>query len=146
MHSYTDEQIKHIIERAARKLGSNPTDSEVRNIVASVIAEMERPTVVQPAAASEANAEPGSRVILTAFGQNHPGVIAGITAVLAKYDCDIQDMTQRLMQEFYTLMIIFDLAGTSFDMLRDELLKAGEDLGAKCLIQHEDIFRNMHRI
>ena len=57
-------------------------------------------------------------------------------------------MTQRLMQEFYSLMIIFDMSDSrfGFDDIRDRLLKAGDSVGAKCLIQHEDIFQGMHRI
>ena len=154
MAFYDEEQIKKIVESAAKRLGSNPTTVEVKNIVKEVLQgfeRMENPTSSADdysQTASVNNSDTTSRVILTAFGQNHPGVIAKITKVLAEHDCDIQDMTQKLMQEFYSLMIIFDMtnSSSSFEEVREKLLDAGNETGAKCLIQHEDIFKGMHRI
>lgn len=155
---YFDEnQIKHIVEEAARRLGANATPMEVRSIVQQVVEKLDDLSSSESAAASTASyrdsdtgiiGSESSRVILTAFGKNHPGVIAAISQVLADCSCDIQDMTQRLMQEFYSLMIIFDMkdSGSNFDSIRAKLLAAGDSVGAKCLIQHEDIFKGMHRI
>lgn len=151
---FEEEQIKHIVEVAAKRLGANATPQEVKNIVQQVVEKMDSPASLHSFNHSETrlnNSEVNngtSRVILTAFGNNHPGVIASITKVLADYQCDIQDMTQKLMQEFFSLMIIFDMSNSNkdFDSIRDSLLSAGDAVGAKCLIQHEDIFKGMHRI
>jgi ACT domain-containing protein len=153
MTYYSEDQIKRIVEAAAKRLGSNPTTMEVRNIVRQVLETFENSpgseiSLPASSSASEAAGGESSRVILTAFGKNHPGVISSITKVLADFQCDIQDMTQKLMQEFYSLMIIFDMTGSSasFDVIREKILEAGNEVGAKCLIQHEDIFKGMHRI
>lgn len=155
--AYFDEnQIKHIVEEAARRLGANATPMEVRNIVQQVLEKLDDVGRDESAASERSDQDTrteefdskSSRVILTAFGKNHPGVISAITKVLADCSCDIQDMTQRLMQEFYSLMIIFDMgdSNSGFDSIREKLLAAGDSVGAKCLIQHEDIFKGMHRI
>ena len=155
--AYFDEnQIKHIVEEAARRLGANATPMEVRNIVQQVLEKLDDVSRDESAASERSDQDTrtdefdskSSRVILTAFGKNHPGVISAITKVLADCSCDIQDMTQRLMQEFYSLMIIFDMgdSNSGFDLIREKLLAAGDSVGAKCLIQHEDIFKGMHRI
>jgi ACT domain-containing protein len=154
VYHYSDQQIKHIVEEAARKLGANASNDEIQNIVKTVIqrfADSSSEAALSPLAQSDPHLKAPSastRVILTAFGHNKPGVIAAITKALADAGCDIQDMTQKRMQEFYSIMIIFDLqeARDSFETIRDNLLRVGAQIGAKCLIQHEDIFKGMHRI
>ena len=156
MAYFDEKQIKHIGEEAARRLGANATPMEVRNIVQQVLEKLDDVGRDESAASERSDQDTrteefdskSSRVILTAFGKNHPGVISAITKVLADCSCDIQDMTQRLMQEFYSLMIIFDMgdSNSGFDLIREKLLAAGDSVGAKCLIQHEDIFKGMHRI
>jgi len=149
---FEEDQIRQIVEAAARRLGANATANEVRNIVQQVIARMDSDGDEISSNSKSIHREninsDSSRVILTAFGRNQPGVIAAITKVLADNSCDIQDMMQKMMQEFYSLMIIFDIGGSeaNFDTIRDQILSAGDAIGAKCLIQHEDIFKEMHRV
>ena len=68
--------------------------------------------------------------------------------MLAQNHCDIWDLTQKLMQEFFTVMFLVDISESAknFETFKNELIKKGEELNLKVIIQHEDIFNAMHRI
>jgi len=89
-----------------------------------------------------------NRIIIAAFGKNRPGVVAAISRILADLGVDIQDIQQNVMQEFFGMIMIAEMseADGSFDSVKDQLMNAEKDLGCKILVQHEDIFRYMHRI
>lgn len=89
-----------------------------------------------------------TRIILASFGLNRPGIVASISAVLAENSCSIEDMSQRIMQEFYTLIMIVDIAGSKADFaaLSAKLKAVEERLGVTIFVQHEDVFRYMHRV
>jgi ACT domain-containing protein len=88
------------------------------------------------------------RAILTAFGYNHPGVVSEITKALSDANCDIQDISQKIIQEFFTMIMLIDVTNSRIDLrdLQDEMNKISSKLGIKIFIQHEDVFRYMHRI
>jgi ACT domain-containing protein len=89
-----------------------------------------------------------SRVIISAFGKDRPGVVAAIAKTLADGNITIQDIQQNIMQEFFGMIMIADISGAtiSFDDLKSSLDEIESSLGCKILTQHEDIFRFMHRI
>ena len=89
-----------------------------------------------------------SRVIISAFGKDRPGVVAAIANTLADGNITIQDIQQNIMQEFFGMIMIADISSAtiSFDDLKTCLSEIENNLGCKILIQHEDIFRYMHRI
>ena len=89
-----------------------------------------------------------TRIIIAAFGKNRPGVVAAITAVLAENNCSIQDISQTIMQEFFSMIMVVDISGCSLDFsaLRDLIQATESQLGMKVYVMHEDIFRYMHRI
>lgn len=88
------------------------------------------------------------KVILTSFGMNHPGIISGVTKVLSDANCDVSDLSQKLMGEFYTMIIILDISNSPKNLseLQAELNKVAEELKIKIYLQHEDLFRYMHRV
>ncbi len=89
-----------------------------------------------------------SRVIVATFGRNRPGVAAALTAVLAEHDCDIADITQKILQEFFSMIMIVDIANCSVDFatLRQKFAEVESRLGVTIVAQHEDVFRAMHRV
>jgi len=89
-----------------------------------------------------------TRIIVAAFGKNRPGVVSAITAVLAENNCLIQDISQTIMREFFSMIMVVDISGCSLDFsaLRDRIQATETQLGMKVYVMHEDIFRYMHRI
>ena len=79
---------------------------------------------------------------------NHPGVVSNISTTLGKHNCDIQDISQKIMQEFFTMIMILDLTPASINLkeLQEEMNALSIKLNIKIYLQHEDIFRQMHRV
>lgn len=88
------------------------------------------------------------RAIITIIGSDRVGIIAGIANVLADANVNILDISQSVIREFFTMIMMVDLAGTavSFHALRERLTRKGEELSVRVEIQREEIFKAMHRI
>ncbi len=88
------------------------------------------------------------KTIITVIGKDNVGIIAKVCSYLAESNVNILDISQTIVQDFLNMMMIVDInaANKDFDVLSDELVKIGEDIGVKIKMQHEDIFNSMHRI
>ena len=77
--------------------------------------------------------ENGDRVIISVFGLNRPGIVAAVTAILAEHNCNILDISQKLMQEFFTMILVVDISPSAvkFSHLQDEFTALGARLGIK---------------
>ena len=88
------------------------------------------------------------RAIVTVIGKDTVGIIANVCSLLAEKDVNILDISQTVMQEYFTMIMQVDTAKctVSFSELSDMLKKDGESCGLSIRIQREDIFNAMHRI
>ncbi|MBR3948625.1 MAG: ACT domain-containing protein [Clostridia bacterium] len=88
------------------------------------------------------------KAIVTVIGKDKPGIIAGVCTLFAKCDVNILDISQTVMQDFFTMSMLVDLskATVPFTELSDSLKAKGEEMGVNIRIQREDIFDLMHRI
>jgi len=88
------------------------------------------------------------RAVITVLGKDKIGIIYNISSVLAKYNVNILDISQTILQDFFSMITVVDLASCSvaFEELQDELEKKGKEIGMSVRIQHEDIFNSMHQI
>jgi ACT domain-containing protein len=88
------------------------------------------------------------RGIITVIGTDRVGIIAGVSAILADANVNILDITQTTMQGLFTMIMLVDISKSniSFEELSQKLDNKGEELGLKIKIQHEDLFKSMHRI
>jgi ACT domain-containing protein len=91
---------------------------------------------------------PTSRAIVTIIGSDRVGIIAGVTAVIAEANVNILDISQSVIRDFFTMIMMVDLgqAFVTFHELSERLADRGEQLGVRIEIQREDIFKAMHRI
>ena len=88
------------------------------------------------------------KAIVTVVGKDRVGIIAGVCTVLANYNINVLDISQTVMQGYFTMMMATDVSGSSIPMaqLAAELENIGKDMGLSIRIQREDIFEAMHRI
>ncbi len=58
------------------------------------------------------------------------------------------DISQTILQDYFTMMMLVDLSKVEMGLeeLKAQLQQTGKELGVSIQIQHEDIFRSMHRI
>lgn len=88
------------------------------------------------------------RAVITVIGKDKVGIIAGVSNILADYSVNILDISQTIMQDMFTMIMLVDISkmNESFAKLSDRLDEKGHELGLSIRIQHEDIFNSMHRI
>ena len=88
------------------------------------------------------------RAIITVIGRDRIGIIARVTAILAQCLVNVLDISQTILQEFFTMTMLTDLSAMeiSLEELSAKLKEAGEEMGLSIRVQHEELFRSMHRI
>ena len=89
-----------------------------------------------------------SRAVITATGRNRKGIVAKLTAVIAEQQGDILDIAQTLVGEYFTMLVIVDIAelvGTFADF-KVAIQQTAEQLGAQAILMHEDLVRSLHRV
>ncbi len=88
------------------------------------------------------------RAIITVIGKDRKGIIAGVSTILSDSDANILDISQTILQEYFTMMMLVDLSAMNISLveLKDILDEKGLNLGVSIKVQHEDIFHSMHRI
>jgi ACT domain-containing protein len=101
-----------------------------------------------PNPAIPTGAPQSGRAIITIIGSDRVGIIAGIANVLADANVNILDISQSVIREFFTMIMMVDLAGAavSFHALSERLQHKGEELSVRVEIQREEIFKAMHRV
>ena len=89
-----------------------------------------------------------SRAIVTIIGSDRVGIIAGIANALSDANVNILDISQSVIREYFTMIMMVDIsaASISFEAVRKALDDKGQQLGVKVEIQREEIFQAMHRI
>ncbi|HHV97405.1 MAG TPA: ACT domain-containing protein [Clostridiaceae bacterium] len=88
------------------------------------------------------------KAVITVIGKDRVGIIAAISAILAESNVNILDISQTIMQEYFTMIMLVDISKSniSFNELAEKLESKGKELALSVRIQHEDIFNSMHRI
>ena len=94
------------------------------------------------------SAQAGHRVIVTVLGTDRVGIIARVSALLADANANIVDISQTLLQDVFTMIMMVDIreSPVGFDELKRRLRELGTEIGLAIDAQHEDVFRFMHRV
>ena len=142
-----NEDLIYRITRAVyERLGPSADEQMVEQLVTDIYRE------VSQANSSETGATPPSsssaRMIISVFGLDHPGIVAGVSQILADAGCSIIDINQTVVQGKFAMVIIGDTsrARESTAELKERLRRAGEQLGVRIYAQREDLFNAMHRV
>lgn len=88
------------------------------------------------------------QVVITVLGANNPGILAGITRAIADSNVNVEDVSQKIMQDLFALMMMTDFtnANCSFEDFQNRMQELENQLKVKIFIQHEDVFRFQHRL
>lgn len=142
--------VRALIDRIASALGSEATPERVERVARAVLDARVAPgtpeRTASPAPSPSRPASGETRVVVTAYGHDRPGVLAAVTAELSAAGANILDVSQKVLQGYFTLVLVADLpAGLDLGAIRDGLQSRGDTLGARVLLQHEELFQAMHR-
>lgn len=88
------------------------------------------------------------RAVLTVIGKDKVGIIAGVSQKLAALDINIIDVSQTIMDSYFTMMMVLEISTekNNFEEIRSALNDLGASLGVKISIQNEEIFNTMHKL
>lgn len=88
------------------------------------------------------------KIVLTIVGRDQVGIIAMISAILAENNINILNINQNIVDGFFNMVMIADMASAKMPLkdLQQRLKGEGEAIGLDIKVQHEDIFQIMHRI
>jgi ACT domain-containing protein len=88
------------------------------------------------------------KAVITVIGKDKVGIIALASAECAKYGANIIDISQTVMKEYFTMIMLVEISGLdgNFAAFAENMSKVGKDNGVDIRVMHEDIFNSMHRI
>ena len=142
-----EELIYRITRAVYGRLGAQADERTVEALVMDVY------RAVEPALAEGGGEQGGAegradRLIVSVFGQDHPGIVAAVSQILAEARCSIIDINQTVVQGKFAMVIVADIsrAAESVAALKDRFRGEGDRLGVHIYAQREDLFNAMHRI
>ncbi|MCP1225858.1 ACT domain-containing protein [Sebaldella sp. S0638] len=89
------------------------------------------------------------KVVVTVMGADKTGIVAGVSAKLNELDINIIDISQTIFEnEIFAMIMLTEVKNNqrSIEDIQKEFKVIEENLKVKIFIQHEDIFKAMHRI
>ena len=141
-----NEDLIYRITRAVyERLGSSADEQVVEQLVTDIYREVDSSNSASISAATTGSS---ARMIISVFGMDHPGIVAGVSQILAEASCSIEDINQTVVQGKFAMVIIADTmrARESTAELKERLRREGDQLGVRIYAQREDLFNAMHRV
>ena len=88
------------------------------------------------------------KAIVTVVGKDRIGIIANVCTLLAHYQVNILDISQTVMQGYFTMMMAVDVSGCNIPLaeLARMMDEKGKEMNLSIRLQREDIFEAMHRV
>ena len=88
------------------------------------------------------------KAVVTVVGKDRVGIIASVCVALASYHVNVLDISQTVMEEYFTMMMVVDVTHSTIPLaqLSQEMDAKGQELSLSIRIQREDIFEAMHRV
>ena len=122
-------------------------DADLRRIVAEVTREVAAENS-RPPSATAASDRRGERAVVTTTGKNQRGIVAKIALAIADAGGDIVDISQTLVSDYFTMIIIVDTSAlaVSFAEFKSRLERTVSSLGAECLVMHEGVVNALQRV
>ncbi|MDD5347877.1 MAG: ACT domain-containing protein [Candidatus Omnitrophica bacterium] len=85
---------------------------------------------------------------ITVIGRDQKGIVARISGLLYKNNVNIEDISQKIMEGFFVMAMLVDMSGYKKPAARlsGELEKLGTAMHLTIQVQHENVFKSMHRV
>jgi ACT domain-containing protein len=154
-----EELIYRITRAIYDRLGAGADENTVEQLVTDIYREVEpqlrngsapAPSFSSTGVSGQPSNAGGSseRLIISVFGVDHPGIVAGVSQILADAGCSIVDINQTVVQGKFAMVIIVNTSRSKLSVseLKERFRAQGEELGVRIYAQREDLFNAMHRI
>lgn len=162
----SEADLRALINRVSRAVAARtggPRADLAAIVAAEVAAALEAAPQASVATTNTANARPaplcpgcldqerrksGRRAVVTTTGTNQRGIVAKIAQAIADAGGDIVDISQTLVGDYFSMIIVVDMAdlSVSFAEFKARLTAAVQSLGAECLVMHEEVVSALQRV
>jgi ACT domain-containing protein len=144
-----NEDLIYRITRAVYdRLGSAVDETTMEQLVTDIYNQVRSTAPATGVERGNTGEGSSARLVISVFGLDNPGIVAGVSQILAEADCSIIDINQTVVQGKFAMVIIADAsrARESTAELKERLRDEGQKLGVRIYAQREDLFNAMHRI
>ncbi|KPQ43115.1 MAG: phosphoserine phosphatase [Candidatus Methanoperedens nitroreducens] len=88
------------------------------------------------------------QVFITVIGKDQKGIIARISNAVFAHNINIEDLNQKIMGGYFVMTLLADITDSSITItqLKKELSVIENEMDLKIQVQHENIFKTMHRV
>ena len=88
------------------------------------------------------------KIIITVSGTDKVGIVSDVSTLLAKYQVNIEDIKQTLMQGHFVMFMLCDIKNSTvnFKELKNLLIEEGNRLELEIWVQKKGIFEKMHTV
>ena len=86
------------------------------------------------------------KAVITVIGKDTVGIIAKVSSLLYENDINILDISQTIMQDLFTMIMLVDMKDVQVGEIQKKLDKIAEEMKLSIRVQNEEIFNSMHRI
>ena len=88
------------------------------------------------------------KAVVTVVGKDQVGIIAAVCVHLASFNINVLDISQTVMQGYFTMMMIVDVSASNVPLaeLAKNMEDKGKEMNLSIRLQREDIFEAMHKV
>ncbi|MBR9702379.1 ACT domain-containing protein [Candidatus Pacearchaeota archaeon] len=87
-------------------------------------------------------------LFITVIGKDRKGIVARVSGLVYECGLNIEDLSQKIMDGHFVMTLMVDMGDSKYSLeeIREKLEKLGRELDQSIQIQHENIFKMMHRV
>ncbi|MCF7862039.1 ACT domain-containing protein [Candidatus Woesearchaeota archaeon] len=87
-------------------------------------------------------------LFITVIGEDQKGIVAKISGLMFDNCINIEDIDMGVKEGYFVMTMFVDIKESKKPLadISDELKKLGKDIGLNIQIQHENLFKMMHRV
>lgn len=91
---------------------------------------------------------PKDLVFITVIGKDQKGIIARISNAVFKHNINIEDLNQKVMDGYFVMTMLADMSDSrvSIGDIKKEFTEIEKEMDLNIQVQHENIFKAMHRV
>ncbi len=88
------------------------------------------------------------QIFITVIGKDQKGIIARISSAVFAHNINIEDLNQKIMGGYFVMTMLADITDSpiTINRLKKELSAIEDEMDLKIQVQHENIFKTMHRV
>ncbi len=87
-----------------------------------------------------------NKAVITVIGKDTVGIIAKVSNLLFENGINILDISQTIMQDLFTMIMLVDIKDVQVGDLQEKLDVIAKEMSLSIRVQNEEIFNSMHRI